>query len=73
MLRDIIDSTVKPVYKDLSRDPKKWSLETGGLLTQVNYSENCTFGTLKGRFFNIGGLYRQMVLGTSSTVIIIVS
>ena len=26
-----------------------WSLQTGGLYRRVNYSENCTFGTWKGR------------------------
>ena len=26
---------------------KNYALKTGGLLTQVNCSENCTFGTLK--------------------------
>ena len=28
----------------------------GGLLTLVNYSENCTFGTLKWLSLNSGGL-----------------
>ena len=42
---------VKPVLTDLSRDWKKC-----GLLTQVNYSEKCTFEGLKGRSLNTGGL-----------------
>ena len=29
---------------------------TGGLLTQVNYSENHTFGTLQMQSLNTGGL-----------------
>ena len=33
-----------------------WSFNTGGLLRQVNYSENCTLGTLKGWSLNTGGL-----------------
>ena len=35
---------------------KLWSHETRILLTQVNYSGNCTFGTLKGLSLNTGGL-----------------
>ena len=31
-------------------------LKICGLLIQVNYSENCTFGTLKGQSLNKGGL-----------------
>ena len=30
---------VKHVLRDHSRDQKMWSLEAGGLLTQVNYRE----------------------------------
>ena len=41
-------------FKRLLKGPKNcgqlWFLKTGGLLTQVNYSENCTVGTMKGRF-----------------------
>ena len=33
----------------------------------MNYSENCTFGTLKGQCLNTGGLYAQMVFRTGST------
>ena len=32
------------------------SPKTGGLLTQVHYSEKCTFGGLKGLSLNTGGL-----------------
>ena len=37
-------------------DQKLWSHKTGGLWTQVDNSENCTFGTLKGQSLNTGGL-----------------
>ena len=43
-------------------------LKTGGLLAQVNHSEKCAFGCLKGRFLNTGGLYTQVVLMAGSTV-----
>ena len=33
-----------------------WSHKEGGLSTQVNYREKCTFGGLKGRSLNAGGL-----------------
>ena len=31
-----------------------WSIKMGGLLAQVNYSEKCTVGDLKGWSFNTG-------------------
>ena len=43
--------TVELVSRDCQRDQKLWSIiwsfSTGGLLIQVNYSENYTFGTAK--------------------------
>ena len=38
-----------------------WSHKMGGLLTQVNPSETCTFETLQGLSLNTGDLYRQVV------------
>ena len=46
--------TVESVLRDCSRNQKV--VVSYGLLTQVNYSENCTFGTLKGQSLNTGGL-----------------
>ena len=40
-----------------------------GLLTQVNCSENCTFGNLKGQSLDAGGLQTQVVLRAGSTVL----
>ena len=57
--------TVKPVLRDHSRDQKNVSLKTGGLLTQVNYSEK----------YALGGSERevsltQVVLRTGSTALL---
>ena len=41
---------VKPVLRELKR-------QNSGLLTQVNYSEKNTFGGLKGRSLNTGGIF----------------
>ena len=38
------------------KGPKMWSHKTGGLLTQVNYSEKCIFEGLKGRSLYTGDL-----------------
>ena len=35
---------------------KMWSHKTGGLLTQLIYSEKYTFGGLKGQSLNTGSL-----------------
>ena len=34
----------------------------------MNYSENCTFGTWKGRSLKTGGLYMQVVIRTGLIV-----
>ena len=47
-----------------------WSLKAGGLLPQVNYREKCTFGGLNGRSLKTGGLEKQVVLRTGSTIVI---
>ena len=43
-------------YETAQGPEKLLSHKTGGLLTRVNYSENCTLGTLKGQSLNTGGL-----------------
>ena len=48
---------------------KKQSLKTGGLLTQMNYSEKCTFGSLQWCSLNTGGLLTEVVLRTGLTVL----
>ena len=61
--------TVKPVLKRPFKRLKKCVLfKTGGLLTQVNYSEKCAFWGLKEWSLNTGGLLTQVVLRTGSTV-----
>ena len=37
-------------------DQNMWFLKAGDLLTKVDYREKCTFGDLKGRSLNTGGL-----------------
>ena len=49
--------------KRLLKGPKMWSLKTGDLLTQVNYSGKCSFDYLWGQFF-----LTQVVLRTGSTI-----
>ena len=45
----------------------RWSLYTGGLYIQFNYSEKC-IGRTRKRSLYAGGLYMQVVLSTGSTV-----
>ena len=57
---------VKTVLRDHTGDQKMWSLKTGGLLTQVNYTEKkVLWWAWKG------GLLTQLVLRTESTVLYI--
>ena len=45
-----------------------WSLYTGGLYIQLNYSDKCIGGTRKWSLY-AGGLYMQVVFSTGSTVL----
>ena len=46
----------------------RWSLYTGGLYIQLNYSEKCIGRTRKQSLY-AGGLYMQVVFSTGSTVL----
>ena len=45
----------------------RWSLYTGGLYIQLNYSEKC-IGRTRRRSLYAGGLFMQVVFSTGSTV-----
>ena len=45
----------------------RWSLYTGGLYIQLNYSEKCIGRTRKRSLYAVG-LYMQIVFSTGSTV-----
>ena len=45
----------------------RWSLYTGGLYIQLNYSEKC-IGRTQRRSLYAGGLFMQVVFSTGSTV-----
>ena len=45
----------------------RWSLYTGGLYIQLNYSEKC-IGRTRKRSLYAGGLYMQVVFSTGSIV-----
>ena len=46
----------------------RWSLYTGGLYIQLNYSEKC-IGRTQRRSLYAGGLFMQVVFSTGSTVL----
>ena len=46
----------------------RWSLYTGGLYIQLNYSEKC-IGRTRRRSLYAGGLFMQVVFSTGSTVL----
>ena len=43
-------------YETTEGTENMWSLKTGGLLTQVNYSDKYAFGGLKGNSLNTVGV-----------------
>ena len=47
----------------------RWSLYTGGLYIQLNYSKKC-IGRTRRRSLYAGGLFMQVVFSTGSTVYI---
>ena len=47
----------------------RWSLYTGGLYIQLNYSEKC-IGRTQRRSLYAGGLFMQVVFSTGSTVLV---
>ena len=61
-------NTGEPALRNHSRDHKLWSPKTCGLLPQVNYSERCEFGGLKGRSLNTDGFNPSRLIRTGSTV-----
>ena len=50
----------------------RWSLYTGGLYIQLNYSEKC-IGRTRRQSLYAGGLYMQVVFSTGLTVFAIIT